>query len=633
MTELVKKTFLDFTIKAIDEDERLIEGYATTKSVDAVGDVINPKGAEFKLPIPLLHQHDSKSPIGEVYEAKVSNESIKIKAKIAKTSTPGKLKDRLDEVWESVKLGLLKGLSVGVLVREASPNANGGVDINKWLWTELSVVVAPANNSAIIERFKSLDSTNNKNDKGLTQMNISNHIVSLKEALVQKKDQLEAIKTKAVTEARTFEQAELSDIETLEAEIVSLEKNVSVFEKQEQVNAVKATTVLKSTTALTRPSYFNSSVAGPDRDPGIGFARLAKVKAISGRDHVNMGYVAEKLYGKKDPELVNLVKAVVEGGTTADADWAGPLVANSSIVGDFLAFLRPQTIIGKFGTGNVPALTRVPFRTRLVTETSGAASQWVGEGKAKPLTKVTYSSTSLLPLKAATLVVVTEELLRDSDPSAETLIRNQIADAIVARMDTDFANVAYAGSAGVAPASIFYGSANSASSGNTAAAIRLDVRTAMAAFLAGDNPPESGVWIMKPSTALALSLMMNELGQPEFPAVTMAGGTFVGLPVITSRYMPATASPAGDVVGLVNARDIQVAEGQGLTIDFSREATIEMSDAPTGASGNSVVAANTDHYVSMFQTNSVVFRSEESKNWRRGRDSGVYHLTSVNWGE
>src|SRR5688572_31685229 len=47
--------------------------------------------------------------------------------------------------------------------------------------------------------------------------------------------------------------------------------------------------------------------------------------------------------------------------------------------------------------------------------------------------------------------------------------------------------------------------------------------------------------------ALPISLMLNPLGQREFPNINMLGGTFEGLPVIVSQYV-------GNVVALVKDR-------------------------------------------------------------------------------
>jgi hypothetical protein len=47
----------------------------------------------------------------------------------------------------------------------------------------------------------------------------------------------------------------------------------------------------------------------------------------------------------------------------------------------------------------------------------------------------------------------------------------------------------------------------------------------MAPFIAAHIAPSSGVFIMSATTALSIGLMLNALGQPEFPGIGMKGGT------------------------------------------------------------------------------------------------------------
>lgn len=55
-----------FEIKSVDEEQRIVTGIATTPATDRMGDIVESMGAEFKLPLPLLWQHDSDSPVGTV---------------------------------------------------------------------------------------------------------------------------------------------------------------------------------------------------------------------------------------------------------------------------------------------------------------------------------------------------------------------------------------------------------------------------------------------------------------------------------------------------------------------------------------------------------------------------------------
>jgi dienelactone hydrolase len=93
------------------------------------------------------------------------------------------------------------------------------------------------------------------------------------------------------------------------------------------------------------------------------------------------------------------------------------------------------------------------------------------------------------------------------------------------------------------------------------------------------------------------------------------------MPVIASDYV-------GDIVILLNASDIYLADDGEISVDASREASLEMSDAPAHNSGTPTPA----QMVSMWQTNSVAIRAERTINWMRRRDPAVVYLTGVSWG-
>ncbi len=144
------------TLKSVDEDKRILTGIATTPTADRMGDEVLPKGAEFKLPIAFLWQHDSEQPIGQVTKAKVTNDGIEVEVKIIDIPEPGTLKNRVDEAWQSIKYRLVNGLSIGFSAIEYSFTETG-IKFSKWSWLELSAVTIPANAECSIQTVKSID--------------------------------------------------------------------------------------------------------------------------------------------------------------------------------------------------------------------------------------------------------------------------------------------------------------------------------------------------------------------------------------------------------------------------------------------------------------------------------------------
>jgi HK97 family phage prohead protease len=138
--------------------KRTFTGIASTISTDRMDDVVVPKGAKFKLPFPLLSQHDSRQPIGWVVAVRTTAKQIEVDCEVHNETEPGKLKDRLDEAWQMLKAGLVAGLSIGFNpIKSAHIEGTWGYEIQEWDWLELSIVTIPANSDCGITSIKSID--------------------------------------------------------------------------------------------------------------------------------------------------------------------------------------------------------------------------------------------------------------------------------------------------------------------------------------------------------------------------------------------------------------------------------------------------------------------------------------------
>jgi len=148
------KSWSILTIKSIDDEKRIIRGIASTPSTDRAGDIVEPKGARFTLPIPLLSQHDHSSPIGMVTAAKVTDLGIEIEAEIPKDSGLG----YVDKAWGQIKAGLVRGLSIGFKGLITEPiKGSRGVRFKAYEIIELSAVTIPCNQDASIFAIKKFD--------------------------------------------------------------------------------------------------------------------------------------------------------------------------------------------------------------------------------------------------------------------------------------------------------------------------------------------------------------------------------------------------------------------------------------------------------------------------------------------
>ncbi|MEV1657175.1 phage major capsid protein [Pseudomonas aeruginosa] len=653
-------------VKALDDGQRVITGVATTPSPDRVGDIVEPLGVQFKNPLPLLWQHEHDKPVGTVTFDKPTAKGITFTAKLAEVLEDGKLKERIDEAWQSLKANLVRGVSIGFRPLEYSWMDDGGIRFLQTEVYELSLVTIPCNVEATINTIKSLDRKQlaasgkkavpvvrvtpagasaiktktikiPKPQEGNDMKTTAEQIAEFEATRVSKAAEMEAIMTKAAEAGETLDADQSEQFDTLEAEIAAIDKHIGRLKQMQKAQAANAKPVTEEAGAQRMANvkaldFKEVQVRAKNTqklEPGIALARAAKCLALGHLQHRDAISIAKSLYDGQDAIIAAthrlVTKAAVAAATTSDATWAGPLVGDeTSVFADFVEYLRPQTILGRFGTNGIPSLRRVPFRVPLIGQTSGGDGYWVGEGQAKPLTKFDFERNTLEPLKVANIAVATMEVIRDSSPSADGIIRDQLAAALRQRLDIDFIDPDKAAVAGVSPASILNGVVGIASSGTDADAVRADLKALFSAFIAANNAPTSGVFIMTATMALSLSLMVNALGQPEFPTITMTGGTLNGLPVIVSEFVPTDSS--GSIVALVNASDIYLGDEGGIDLSMSTEASLQMDNAPDNPTTASTVL------VSLFQRNLVAFRAERAISWARRRTSAVAYLTGVNWG-
>jgi HK97 family phage major capsid protein/HK97 family phage prohead protease len=629
----VHRAYAIFHVKAVDADRRVITGTATTPEPDRVGDIIEPLGVSFKNPLPLLLFHDAKKPVGTTTFKKATKDGIEFTATLPIIDEPGILKDRIDEAWQSIKAGLVSGVSVGFrAIEEAFNKETGGFRFIKTEVMELSLVTVPANASATIHSIKAIDlAASGPHLPGVTGLPVV-HAVKAAKAMTTPEQITQFENTRAATAARmteimtkaadtgtTLDAEQTEEYDTKAAELKSIDAHLVRLHEQEKLNLIKATPITTTTHGQIAASALRDGVpvitVKANVPKGTAFARMCMAMAAGHGDSYQTLQFA-KQWKDSTPEVEQMVehmwrtKAAVAVGTTTDATWAGPLVVTQPL-NEFLELLRPRTLLGR-----IPGLRQVPFNVSVPSQTTGGTYGWVGQNKPKPVTKADYATVTVPFAKAAGIIVLSEELVTLSTPSAEALVREEMIAGMGAFLDVQFNDPAVAVAANVSPASITNGAATAAASGVTAAAAKLDLAGRVAVFTAANIPLEGSVWLMSDSNAFGLSMSFNALGQPLFPGMSAQGGTLFGMPVIVSNNVSTR-------VILMHAPSILFADEGGVRIDVSREASVQMDSAPTDTVDATTV------YLSLWQRNLIGLKAERMITWIRARTAAVTYLTAA----
>ena len=438
-------------------------------------------------------------------------------------------------------------------------------------------------------------------------MTTSERIASHLKARGEKTEALTALAEKSEKEGRALNDEERGAFDEISKGIGAIDETV---------------TRLRDLEALTARGAQAVNVARPEMTQvakGIRFARMCQAIAQS-KGNLPQALEIAKMQWPDDggmhsvirAQSMGITRAAVAAGTTSDPAWAGALVYAEQLAGELIALVMAEAVIGQ-----LTQLRRVPFNVRIPRETVAiGAAGWVGQGASKPVGRGSYDFVTIPWAKCALIVVITEELARFSNPAAESLMRDGLVRAIVDFLDAQFVNDAIAPVAGVSPGGITNGLpvgqiVATAGAPPTAAEVQAALLAAVQK-LNTTNAPRAPTWLMHPTVFIALSALQNPLGQPLYS--TLASKQLFGYPVVTSAHM------ATNEIILLDQQGILFASDGGVTVDVSREASIQMDSAP---------ASPPTPLVSFWQQNLIGLRAEQYAWWQRARDADVVLITNV----
>lgn len=638
------------TVKAVEEEQRIIRGVATTPNPDRVGDIVEPLGVQFKNPMPLLHQHDHDKPVGTVTFDKPTKDGITFEAKLPIIEEAGPLRDRIETAWGELKAGLVRAVSIGFRSLEHAWMDNGGIRFIASEVLELSLVSVPANADAVISTIKSIDRpllaasgkepkagdrparpgasgkstkpVNLKPKEHTAMKTIAEQIAALEASRQAKAARMADIMQKSIDEGRSTDQSEQEEFDTLQGEVEQIDGDLKRFRSLEKAQALSARPVvanqIKTTDAAAAARMGAPVVIKSDKDEafeGQNFTRMVIAKTLARIDDVSAVGIAHKRWGQKSPQLVETIKAAVAGGGTDSGEWGAELVHIDRYTGDFIEYLYSRTVFDKL------PLREVPANVNIAGQDGAATGYWVGQSKSIPVSKADFMDVNLTPLKVAALAVVSKELLRDSSPSAEKLVRDALVEASAQRVDQTFLGTG-AASAGVSPAGILNGLTAGTSAGDDIEGVIADVKALYGGFITANNA-DGLYFVTTQSLAKSLGLMQNALGNWAFPGLSANGGSLLGDPLVAGGNVG-----AGDLI-LLKPSDIYKIGDRGVEVSLSTEAAIQMDSAPDGASDTPV--ANTS-VVSMFQTDSVAIKVVRPLNFAKRRASAVAYIGDADYG-
>lgn len=438
----------------------------------------------------------------------------------------------------------------------------------------------------------------------------------------------------AAAEERTFDDAEQKSFDDFKATIASLDQQIKNLTDLAALSLTTQTRGVPANGGRQTENVDQNANGGAvelganpriqvhrNLPKGTAFTRYAMALARSRGNVMAAAEIAKQAWGSTTPEVEQVLRAAVAAGTTTDATWAAPLAPYQNMQSEFIELLRPMTVLGQ-----INGLRAIPFHVNMPRQTSGASAGWVGQGAPKPVGKLGFDTVSMPHSKIAVIVAITEELARMSTPSAEATVRQDLLETCAQFSDVQFLDPSIAAVANVSPGSITNGITAVDSTGGTVAQVTADLSKAMTTLTSANIAMRSPYWLMHTRTANYLMTLRTSQDIYAFRD-EMAQGRLLGLPFVASNNMPlrdqdTPASPASleGYIVLMDASEIFLADDGETMLDVSREASLQMDDAPN---------AGAQSLVSLWQNNLIGIRAERYIHWKRRRDTAVYVIGKV----
>ena len=344
--------------------------------------------------------------------------------------------------------------------------------------------------------------------------------------------------------------------------------------------------------------------------PGTQAFRLAKAIAVGRGDVLSAEGFA---LGKGWHAVADAIrKSVIAPLSEADA-----VAVLRPYAIDLADALRPMTILGR-----LTAARKVKTRVRFIAASGGATGSFVAEGAPTPFSAMALATAGTIePSKCVAALVQSAELFEESLEGTQDLLRNDLLAACAEAADAAFIAPDNGGAPG-RPASITNAGVQLTSSGATLANVDADLKALISAHVAAGNSLENAVLVGHPRSLTHIGSLRGSAGSSAFPSVGAKGGAIWGIPVLASASCDMGNSPSETVLAIVEADQILVADDGPLVVEVTREASLQLSDAPS---------ANAAQEISLWQNNLLALKLVRWINWRARRTGAASSIVGINY--
>jgi HK97 family phage major capsid protein/HK97 family phage prohead protease len=414
---------------------------------------------------PLLFNHNPDKPIGVVEKAWTKDKRGYARVRFSDNPFPS-------EVYNDVKNGILRGVSVGYSVNETreEEDKKDSYRVTSWTPAEISIAVVAADESVGVGRAKEAEEKIDNNIAMPAKQESSNmeaqRINDVKKA-ASVASQKQTLSTEKMTDTPDLSVVRSEERKKAQQEERSRITNISALGAQHGCEDL-ATTLVESGASIdeARAAVLERIGAKPvetvsqvdlNQERNIDYKLTSGIRAALTGDWSSKeaGYVrelsqeVERSGIKKTSERSFLVPytALTKRATynTGSAGTGGSLVATDLYADDFIEALRNSSKMMSLGVKALPGLVgdvALPRR-------SGVASTYYLSTETTAITQAesTFDQVTMTPKNLAALSKYSRQTLLTATPGIEQLIRDDLTDGLNTAVDLGILNGAGSGGA------------------------------------------------------------------------------------------------------------------------------------------------------------------------------------------
>lgn len=369
---------------------------------------------------PLLLDHDPRSQIGVIEKTEIGSDAVlRADVRFGKGALA-------DEVFRDVVDGIRTNISVGYRIDKMSKNerSDGTVEFRAVAWTpmETSIVSIPADKSVGVGRSATAEP--------------SKILIKQKEVPMEPEVNIDDVRAEASESARAAYSKQVTEIIALGAKHNKRDFAEESIGKGHSIEQFRGLLLEKIGDA--KPL----EVGEPDLTPREqnSYSLMRAIRAAASNDWREAGFEREV-----SDEIGHVSGRTAKGffvpghawhqrdliaGTDADG---GHLKGVNHMGSEFIEALRSRLVVGSMGARVMSGLKGDVSIPKMATV---AAAAFVAENNAVAEQNQTFGELALVPRTLGVMTDISRKLMLQSDPSAEAIVRNDLLNAVAAKIES-----------------------------------------------------------------------------------------------------------------------------------------------------------------------------------------------------